>query len=166
LVDCVRVLARRESNVTLPALPTTGASVLDACLSLLRALQNTQGILLVPSIGITYPCTFTPVPPSFPPQPLSANPAKTPPLRTANNPILLPTSAASWPGVCVHPCSFAAHSGSRAVSRIGYPLCARHPRRYLRTRRPRRVHGRTERRRLICDGPPYGSMHSGQGDIV
>ena len=57
-----------------------------------------KGPLLVPLIGITYPCTFTPVPPSFPPQPVSANPAKTPPLRNPNNPVLLPTSAA-W-GMC------------------------------------------------------------------
>ena len=100
----------------------------------------------------THPSSFGERPPPFnrfctTSQPSSASPTKIPLLRTANNRVLLPTRAASRLGVCVHPCPFAAHGGSRAVSRIMYPVRAGPTRGYHHTERPRRVHGRTARRR-------------------
>ena len=85
-------------------------------------------------------------PPSFLSQLPSASTTKTPPQRTANNHALLPTRTAGRPRVLVRPCPFAAHGGSRAVSRITYPVRAGHTRGYHHTERPRRVHGRTARR--------------------
>jgi len=105
-----------------------------------------EGVFFLPSIGTTslrimaYPCTLTPAP-------LHSYPNPPPPQRTANTRALLPTRTASRPGVCVRPCPFAAHGGSRAGSRIMYPVRAEHTRGYHHTERPRRVHGRTARRR-------------------
>jgi len=142
------------------------------------SLLLSEGALL-PSIGIaplkirTYPCTLTPAPlhshPNRPPQ----APPNTPPLRTANNRVLLPTRTASRSGVCVHPCPFAAHGGSRAVSRIGYPICTRHTwlSAYSASASGSRTHSKKatlsiKTRRLLCNDAAYGCMHSGQGDVV
>ena len=97
----------------------------------------------------------------------AASPINTPPQRTANNRALLPTRAASGPGY-VYTLARSQPTATRAPSRgIGYPVRTNHTRGYHRTERPCRVHGFTVKtRRLFCDGPPYGSMYSGQGDGV